>query len=193
MDRAGRVVNDLHELWTKDAGPTKFPHYEHVGLTANGATGLAVELARRLLEPGEDADAVVRALLSRAPSQPEGSKDDRVAQLTFADQLEFLGAHLTQPVLLAIVSGDRRVKSLKRVDTRGAKPVLAAEATALFESGARLVAVDPQEAMRAGIFTHASAPSPLAGAPALRIHAARPSRATTIMAEVDKALASLPP
>jgi hypothetical protein len=136
---------------------------------------------------------VVRALLARSPSQPEGSKDDRVAQLTFADQLEFLGAHLTQPVLLAIVSGDRRVKSLKRVDTRGAKPVLAAEATALFESGARLVAVDPQEAMRAGIFTHASGSSPLAGAHALRIHAVRPSRATTIMAEVDKALASLPP
>lgn len=99
MDQAGRVVNDLHELWTKDAGPTKFPHYEHVGLTANGATGLAVELARRLLEPGEDADAVVRALLARAPSQPEGSKDDRVAQLTFADQLEFLGGppHSTGP------------------------------------------------------------------------------------------------
>ena len=196
MEKAGSVLHDLHELWTKaDAsatGPTKFPHHEHVGLTANGATGLAVELARQLLEPGEDADALVEALLARARSPAKNCKDDRAVQLTFADELEFLGTHLAQPILLAIVSGDRRVKSLKRVDTRGAKPVLAAEAVALFEGGARLVAVDPQETMRAGIFTHASGSSP-EPARARRIHAVRPSRATTIMAEVDKALALLPP
>lgn len=198
MEKAGSVLHDLHELWTKAdgsaTGPTKFPHHEHVGLTANGATGLAVELARQLLEPGEDADAVVKALLARAPDWVENSKHGRAAQQTFADQLEFFGTHLAQPILLAIVSGDRRVKSIKRVDRRGAKPVLAAEAVALFEGGARLVAVDPQETMRAGLFTHASAPasSPEA-ARARRICAVPPSRAATLMAEVDKALALLPP
>jgi len=206
MEQAGSVVHDLHELWTKSVGPTQFPHHEHVGLTANGATALATELARHLLEPGEDANAVVGALLARANRRAEGSQDGRAVQLTFADQLEFFGTHLVEPILLAIVSGDRRVKSLKRVDARGAKPVLAAEATTLFEGGARLVAVDPHHTMRAGLFTHASAHAPApAPAPASasaaspdrararRMRVVRPSRAAAIMAEVDKALTLLPP
>jgi len=201
MEMAGSVLHDLHELWTKAdpsaTGATKFPHHEHAGLTANGPTGLAVDLARQLLEPGEDADAVVTALLARAPRRAEtpAATGGPVVQQTFADQLEFFGTHLAQPILLAIVSGDRRVKSIKRVDRRGAKPVLAAEAVALFEGGARLVAVDPQETMRAGLFTHAAA-AEAAAQPAgaqPRLRAVRPSRAAALMAEVDGALALLPP
>ena len=185
MEQVGGVVHDLHELWTKDTGVTKFPHHEHLGLTANGPTELAIELARQLLEIGENTDALVEALRARAGA---------AARLTFADELEFLGAHLVKPILLAIVSGDRRVKSLKRVDMRGAKAVLATEAIALFDGGTRLVAVDPQETMRAALFTRASAsgssPEP---ARARRMCVLPPSRAATLMAEVDQALTLLPP
>ena len=189
MQQAGGVVHDLHELWTKADGsgtePTKFPHHEHLGLTANGPTELAVELASQLLVLGENTNALVTALRARA---------DTAARLTFADELEFLGAHLVKPILIAIVSGDRRVKSLKRVDMRGAKPVLAAEAIALFEGGTRLVAVDPQESMRAALFTRAATRglSPENNRPR-RMCVLAPSRAAALMAEVDQALASLPP
>ncbi len=189
MQQAGGVVHDLHELWTKadgsGTGPTKFPHHEHLGLTANGPTELAVELASQLLVLGEHTNALVTALRARAGT---------AARLTFADELEFVGAHLVEPILIAIVSGDRRVKSLKRVDMRGAKPVLAAEAIALFEGGTRLVAVDPQESMRAALFTRAAKYGSSPGSTrARRMCVLAPSRAAALMAEVDRALESLPP
>ena len=75
MQQAGGVVRDLHELWTKaDAsgtGPTAFPHHEHLGLTANGPTELAVELASQLLVLGENTNALVTALRARAATAEE--------------------------------------------------------------------------------------------------------------------------